>query len=39
VAKSVQSRLEQLWKSSTAAPALAGRPQVRIIEIVENESY
>ena len=38
-AESIRSSLEQLWKSRTAAPALAGRPQVRIIETVENETY
>ena len=32
-------RLERLWKSPQAAPALAGRPQVRIVETVEQRTY
>lgn len=28
-----------VWRSSEAAPALAGRPQTRIIEVKESKAY
>ncbi len=31
--------LERLWQSRAAAPALAGRPDVRIVETVEERTY
>jgi hypothetical protein len=33
------ARLRELWKSHRAAPALAGEPQVRIVETVETHQY
>ncbi|CAN5342325.1 hypothetical protein BH20ACT9_BH20ACT9_15870 [soil metagenome] len=38
-AEAFRGALEQLWQSREAAPALAGRPQVRITEAVETETY
>jgi hypothetical protein len=38
-AKALHGSLEQLWQSREAAPALAGRPQVRIVQTVETETY
>ena len=38
-AETFRGALEQLWQSREAAPALAGRPQVRIVETVESETY
>lgn len=31
--------LHELWRSAAAAPALAGKPTVRIVETVETRSY
>jgi hypothetical protein len=38
-AEGLRGSLEQLWQSREAAPALAGRPQVRIVQMVETETY
>jgi hypothetical protein len=38
-AEALRSSLERLWQSREAAPALAGRPQVRIVEPVEAVTY
>jgi len=38
-AEAFRGLLERLWQSREAAPALAGRPQVRIVETVEIETY
>jgi hypothetical protein len=38
-AEALHGSLEQLWQSREAAPALAGRPQVRIVQTVETETY
>jgi hypothetical protein len=38
-AEAFRGSLERLWQSPEAAPALAGRPQVRIVETVESETY
>ena len=38
-AEALRSSLERLWQSPAAAPALAGRPQRRIVETVETETY
>jgi hypothetical protein len=31
--------LQELWESRQAAPALVGRPQLRIVETVEDHGY
>jgi hypothetical protein len=38
-AEAFHGALEELWRSGRAAPALAGRPRVRIVETVESASY
>jgi hypothetical protein len=38
-AQSFRVTLEDLWASRRAAPALAGKPQARILETVENKEY
>jgi hypothetical protein len=38
-AERFRGKLERLWQSAEAAPALAGRPQVRIVETVEAHAY
>jgi hypothetical protein len=38
-AERVCAKLEQLWRSREAAPALAGKTRVRIIETVEAATY
>jgi hypothetical protein len=38
-AEAFRGSLERLWQSREAAPALAGRPQVRIVETVAVEKY
>ena len=38
-AERVCEALERLWQSREAAPALAGRTQLRIIDAVEVETY
>jgi len=36
-AEAFRGRLEELWESGRAAPALAGAPQTRIVEVVARE--
>ena len=36
-AEAFRGRLQELWESGRAAPALAGRPQTRIVEVVAHE--
>jgi hypothetical protein len=31
--------MREIWRSPAAAPALAGSPQARIVEVVENKEY
>jgi hypothetical protein len=38
-AHSFRRALEGLWGSGRAAPALAGKPQARILETVESKAY
>ena len=38
-AQSFRTALEGLWGSGEAAPALAGKPQARILEAVESKEY
>ncbi len=38
-AQTCVAKLHELWKSRHAAPALAGEPQVRIVETVEKQEY
>jgi hypothetical protein len=38
-AQSFRVALEGLWESRRAAPALAGKPQARILEAVESKEY
>jgi quinol monooxygenase YgiN len=38
-AEAFKSSLEALWQSAQAAPALGGKPQVRIVDVVETKSY
>jgi hypothetical protein len=38
-AQACRQALRTLWSSSRAAPALAGAPQVRIVEAVEDRAY
>jgi hypothetical protein len=38
-AEALHGSLERLWQSRAAAPALAGRPRVRIVETVETTTY
>ena len=38
-AEACRAALQVLWGSGTAAPALVGDPQVRIVETVEDETY
>jgi hypothetical protein len=38
-AQSFRTALEGLWGSGRAAPALAGKPQARILEAVESKEY
>lgn len=35
-AEALLAKLRDVWQSSTAAPALAGRPQTRIIDTLET---
>ncbi|CAN5575302.1 MAG: hypothetical protein H0V23_12035 [Nocardioidaceae bacterium] len=35
-AEAMVKRLQEIWQSAAAAPALAGHPQTRIIETVET---
>lgn len=38
-AETCRDALRELWTSGTAAPALRGAPQVRIVETVEDHQY
>jgi hypothetical protein len=38
-AESFKLALQELWRSPQAAPALAGTPRVRIVDMVERKSY
>jgi hypothetical protein len=38
-AAACRDALLELWRSRHAAPALAGAPQVRIVEAVESQDY
>ena len=38
-AQACVAKLRELWRSRHAAPALAGDPQVRIVETVESHEY
>jgi hypothetical protein len=38
-AEAFRSALQDLWGSGRAAPALAGKPQTRIVEEVLSETY
>lgn len=38
-AEAFRSALQDLWSSAQAAPALAGRPQARIVEEVQSDEY
>ena len=31
--------MREVWRSAAAAPALAGSPQTRIVEVVESKKY
>jgi hypothetical protein len=37
-AEAFRSRLQDLWSSGRAAPALAGTPQTSIVEVVASEA-
>ena len=37
-AETFRGRLQELWESGRAAPALAGTPQTRIVEVVAHEA-
>jgi len=32
-------KMREVWQSASAAPALAGGPQTRIVEVVESNEY
>jgi hypothetical protein len=38
-AEACRDALRKLWNSRQAAPALAGAPRVRIVEMVESQDY
>src|SRR5436189_6170916 len=38
-AERFHAALRELWASRVAAPALAGRPTVRLVEMVESRRY
>jgi hypothetical protein len=38
-AQSFQAKLEGLWGSGRAAPALVGKPEARILQTVESKEY
>ena len=38
-AEAFRAALRNLWASGRAAPALAGTPQARIVEVVQTEEY
>jgi hypothetical protein len=38
-AEAALAALREVWRSATAAPALIGSPQARIVEVVESKEY
>lgn len=38
-AEAFLAKMNEVWKSTSAAPALKGRPQTRIVEIAESKEY
>ena len=38
-AEAALTELGEVWTSATAAPALIGSPQTRIVEVVESKDY
>jgi hypothetical protein len=38
-AEALLTAMQEVWRSPTAAPALAGSPQTRIVEVVESKEY
>lgn len=38
-AEACRTALHELWRSRIAAPALAGTPQTRILETIEEQAY
>lgn len=39
VAEAFLVKMREVWRSASAAPALAGSPQARLIEVVESKKY
>jgi len=38
-AEAFVARMQGIWKSASATPALAGAPQTRILETIESKEY
>jgi hypothetical protein len=38
-AEAFLATMREVWQSAAAAPALAGSPQARIVEVVERKEY
>ena len=38
-AETFLATMREIWRSAAAAPALAGSPQTRIVEVVESKEY
>jgi hypothetical protein len=38
-AEAFLAAMREVWRSTAAAPALAGDPQARIVEVVESKDY
>jgi hypothetical protein len=38
-AEAFLTAMREVWRSPAAAPALAGSPQARIVEVVESKDY
>jgi hypothetical protein len=38
-AEAFLAAMREVWRSPAAAPALAGSPQARIVEVVESKDY
>jgi len=38
-AETFLATMREVWQSAAAAPALAGSPQTRIVEVVERKEY
>jgi hypothetical protein len=38
-AETFLAAMREVWRSTAAAPALAGSPQARIVEVVESKEY